>query len=306
MWFYQFWYRVYVSTTHGEYYLKLFHIVVHSVANSLMGLLAYNYFGAKDRLTPQLICFMMLSNHCVRREESLLFNDQIMYSISIVAVYCLSVLGLPLVSAFFFTVSMSIKAGTMLYMPAVLGVIQYRFGMLYLVAAVAIIVLWQAYVAYPFLKVSGGETELIDYIHMSKLFGGNGKGEPGWGASQKWSIYWQFIPPAWYNSHSFLSFTKYTMLALNTYHFFVRQNALPRCLQNISFRTPRQPESKAGDVRFSVECLFIGNMCGIIMVPGAHSQFQFWYTYSIPLLVSWLPLPWPLAPLCYLFFFPAA
>ena len=57
---------------------------------------------------------------------------------------------------------------------------------------------------------------------MSKLFGGNGKGEPGWGANQEWSIYWQFIPHAWYSSHHFLSFTKYTMLALNTYHFFVR------------------------------------------------------------------------------------
>ena len=42
------------------------------------------------------------------------------------------------------------------------------------------------------------------------------------------------------------------------------------------------------------------------MVPGAHAQFQFWYTYSIPLLLSWLPIPWLFYPLCYLFFFPAA
>lgn len=65
----------------------------------------------------------MLSNHCVRREESLLFNDQVMYSLCLVGIYLLSVRGWPLLAAFFFSLSMSVKAGTMLYMPAVLGVI---------------------------------------------------------------------------------------------------------------------------------------------------------------------------------------
>ena len=90
---------------------------------------------------PQLICFMMLSNHCVRREESLLFNDQIMYTLTLLGVYLLAVRGWPLTSALFFSLSMSIKAGTMLYMPAMLGIVQYRFGILYLAGAVLVILI---------------------------------------------------------------------------------------------------------------------------------------------------------------------
>lgn len=227
-----------------------------------------------------------------------------MYSLCLVGVYLLSVRGWPLLAAFMFSLSMSVKAGTMLYMPAVLGVIQYRFGILYLLGSVLIIISLQAYLALPFLKIGGGQTELIDYINMSKLFGGNGSGEPGWGAVQKWSIYWQFIPESFYNSYEFLSFTKYTMLFLNVYHFFVKKSALVRCLYNLN---PLAIErARPSDLQFSIECLLIGNMCGIIVVPGAHSQFQFWYTYSIPILISWLPLHFALVPLCYLYFFPAA
>ena len=123
---------------------------------------------------------MLLSNHCVRREESLLFNDQIMYSLSIMGIYAISCLGRPLLAAVFFTFSMSIKAGTILYMPAFLGVVQYRFGIGYLIISIIIILNWQYIVAKPYIV--DGETTLIDYINMSKLLGGNGKGEPGWGA----------------------------------------------------------------------------------------------------------------------------
>lgn len=113
-----------------------------------------------------------------------------MYTLTLVGVYLLSVKGWPLLSAFFFSLSMSIKAGTMLYMPAMLGIIQYRFGILYLVGSVITLVLPQVYLAWPFLSLGTGQTSLQDYINMSKLLGGNGKGEPGWGAIQEWSIYW--------------------------------------------------------------------------------------------------------------------
>lgn len=139
---------------------------------------------------------------------------------------------------------------------------------------------------------------------MSKLLGGNGSGEPGWGAIQEWSIYWQFIPAQYYNSLEFLYFTKYAMIFLNVWHFFVRKGALMRCIRNLNPLNIVKAEES--DLRFSLECLLIGNMCGIIVVPGAHSQFQFWYTYSIPILLSLLPLQHFMLPLCYLYFFPAA
>ena len=39
------------------------------------------------------------------------------------------------------------------------------------------------------------------------------------------------------------------------------------------------------DIKFTIETLFLGYMCGIIMCPGGHTQFQFWYTYMLPILI---------------------
>lgn len=52
LWFYSIWYHVYVHTDNAEYYLKLFHVLLHSMANSILALLAYNYYGKNDRVMP--------------------------------------------------------------------------------------------------------------------------------------------------------------------------------------------------------------------------------------------------------------
>ena len=49
LWFYSYWYTLYTQTDKAEYYLKIFHIMVHSVANSILGLLAYNYYQRPRR-----------------------------------------------------------------------------------------------------------------------------------------------------------------------------------------------------------------------------------------------------------------
>lgn len=70
-----------------------------------------------------------------------MFNDQIMYSICIFAIYLISVWGLPLISSFVFAVAMSIRAdGTLLYMPAFLTVVWNRYGPVHVLASLAILI----------------------------------------------------------------------------------------------------------------------------------------------------------------------
>ena len=45
------------------------------------------------------------------------------------------------------------------------------------------------------------------------------------------------------------------------------------------------------DVTFCVETIWLGFMCGVIMCPGGHTQFQFWYTYMLPVLIQMVGLP---------------
>ena len=64
-----------------------------------------------------------------------------------------------------FSVSLGIKAGGILYMPALLGAIQYRFGIFKLLSCVVVIFAWQLIIAAPFvLPQYGGKTSLETYI----------------------------------------------------------------------------------------------------------------------------------------------
>jgi predicted membrane-bound dolichyl-phosphate-mannose-protein mannosyltransferase len=117
-----------------------------------------------------------MSNWVVNREECKLYNDQMMELFCVLGIYLLSCHSSPLLSSFSFTVAMSLKAGAILYLPGLLGTIQYRYGLRRLVAAILIIVGWQVAVAAPFLKQFGGETDVKTYLQMSKLMGGDGRG----------------------------------------------------------------------------------------------------------------------------------
>ena len=79
---------------------------------------------------------------------------------------------------------------------------------------------------------------------------------------------------------------------LNIYHFFVRKNALWRCLENLRDTfTIKKPA--ALDFKFMIECLLLGLMIGIVLMPGGHFQMQFYSRYFIPLLIHMVGLPIP-------------
>ena len=119
---------------------------------------------------------------------------------------------------------------------------------------------------------------------MAKFLGGDGKGGTrGWGAQYQFSIYWRFISEKAYYSDDFLFYTKCTVVCLNIWHFFIKKNALWKCLKNLINFKCREPTHE--DIKFTIETLFLGYMCGIVMCPGGHTQFQFWYTYMLPILI---------------------
>jgi len=71
---------MYISNENAEYFMKAFHMIVYSVANLIVGSMAYDYFSGYDKnllgsLRAQTVCFVILANQKVRREESLLYND---------------------------------------------------------------------------------------------------------------------------------------------------------------------------------------------------------------------------------------
>jgi uncharacterized membrane protein len=114
----------------------------------------------------------------------------------VLGIYLLACRNLPVVAALVFSMAISLKAGAILYLPALLGVIQYRHGVFKLLLSILVMVSWQYAVAAPFIAPEyGGQTSPMMYLHMSKLLGGDGKGGAyGWGATFEWSIYWRFIP----------------------------------------------------------------------------------------------------------------
>jgi hypothetical protein len=64
-----------------------------------------------------------MANSRVRREESLLYNDQFMEMICVLGIYLIAVKGNPVAASAVFSVAISLKAGAILYVPALLGVI---------------------------------------------------------------------------------------------------------------------------------------------------------------------------------------
>lgn len=116
-------------------------------------------------MTAQLLPFVYVANSLVRREESLLYNDQFMAFFCVLGIYFIICKDMPLISAYMFTISLGIKAGAILFMPAFFGIIMYRYGLTRLTMCLIIIIVWQIIIALPFVMYQlGGQTNFKTYI----------------------------------------------------------------------------------------------------------------------------------------------
>ena len=99
-------------------------------------------------------------------------------------------------------------------------------------------IMFQIIISLPFVL---GETSVSDYIEMSK-FTGKGRNGRGiyshvydyMGSSQHHSIFWSWVPKDLYeNKELFADRLKVSILFINIWHFFVIQNSLPLCINNL-------------------------------------------------------------------------
>lgn len=155
-------------------------------------------------------------------------------------------------------------------------------------------------IALPFCLF--GESTVNDYIIRSKLTGAGRNGIAGaaafWdylAAHQSLSIFWTFIPEeTYFNKEAFSDKVKIGMVVCNIWHFFFRKWAIVPCFQNLfsTFDFKKVYGINTHDqVRNTLEILLIGYICGIVLMPGAHGQFQYWYISIVPLLLGMTGIP---------------
>ena len=84
------------------------------------------------------------------------------------------------------------------------------------------------------------------------------------------------------------------MVFANIWNFFVRKWAIVPCFENLfaTFSTKKTYGVKTLEQkRNTLEILLVGYICGIALMPGANSQFQYWFISIVPLLLAMLGLP---------------
>jgi hypothetical protein len=146
-----------------------------------------------------------------------------------------------------------------------------------------------------------GDSTVADYIHRSKLTGAGRNGVAGaapfWdylAAHRELSIFWTFVPTELYFVKAeFSDKVKACMLATNVWHFFVRKRAFQPCIDNLlATFSSKAPGVKTHDqIRNTLEILLIGYICGVVFMPGANQQFQFWFIAIVPILLAMTGVP---------------
>ena len=169
-----------------------------------------------------------------------MYNDEIMILYLIMAVYYVE---RPYISALLMSLSLSVKAGGILIMPAFLGQIQYNFGIRKLIGVLVVMVGFQVALALPFTV--WGETSWRKYLFYSKFTlegrGGIGGAEPIYdymSSNHYATIFWKFLSEEVYNDKATTADRlKLAMILANIYHFFIRKNCFMKCINNLSLST---------------------------------------------------------------------
>ena len=163
---------------------------------------------------------MLLANYKI---EYQMFNDQIAVMFIAFAIYLFCINENAIYASVFLGFAWSIKAPTSLILPSFLGAIQYNFGTITLLKSIFVIFFIQYLVAAPFIhSFLGGKTDLQKYLYFAKYTGGD---QSETLTQHQFSIYWTFLSKEQFNSKTFIMLTKFSIVGLNIYHFFLRKGA---------------------------------------------------------------------------------
>ena len=214
------------------------HYSMYSAGLVAMTKVAFRYFK-RCPWKAQLIGFMLATNWRYKALQSEIYNDTILEFYLCWAIYFL-VTNKPVLGSLFLALSLSIKSGALLAVPAFLGIIHLHNGPVKLIVSIVIVVGIQVLVAAPF--VSDRAAKALGFIeartpvneYVSRFFGQR-QGSEGTELGAVWdmSIFWRFLGEDFYHSPYFPILTKGGQLAVNVYYFFIRRNSLPQCLYNL-------------------------------------------------------------------------
>ena len=265
--------------------------------------MSYTLFGDSDSGSAkvpmsQLIAFTLLGGHEHRLLELGLYNDSIMALYIFLAIATLS-RGSPMVSIFWFSMALSLKAAGLLLVPGLLGMIQHNHGTWYLILGVIFLIAFQAVLALPFTL---GETSWKAYLERSRLLGTGSGGSFGrrqvyevMASSHLHTITWGWIPEEIFEGRAaeLRQVLVGSTLFLNVWFFFVRKNLLPTCVQNLlnAFSSGKGVPMTLAKRRLAIEVCLVLWAVGCAFAPGAHLQFQLWWLALFPVLLALTPLP---------------
>lgn len=153
LWHYRFIYQLFQWTDNAEYILIALHFALYSATIALISKLSYQYFK-QDVMQAQMVSFMLVSNCFVRLLQEMCFNDSILAFYLVASIYQMTNQR-PLTSALLAGLSFSIKAGSILIVPGLLGWTHYQYGPIVLAKSILLIGFLHFAMALPFVSVWG-------------------------------------------------------------------------------------------------------------------------------------------------------
>jgi len=85
-----------------------------------------------------MIALILLANGEDRSQFVQMYNDEIMILYIVISIYQ-AMKGRPILSTFFITMALGVKAGVLLILPAFLGQIQYNYGTIQLIKCIVLL-----------------------------------------------------------------------------------------------------------------------------------------------------------------------
>lgn len=206
---------------------------------------------------------------------------------------------LVLIGSSFYSMAVSIKMNALLYLPGVLLTIYLleRCNTFKIVLNLAVMVIWQVIIAIPFWKEYPWEY-LQSAFNFSRQF------------MYKWSVNWQmvneevFLDPLFHRS---LLISHVIVLVVFLFYKLIPTNMnTPAGLLKIGKANLLHPFTDAvfSAMRVNAEqiayILLVTNYIGVLFARSLHYQFLSWYHWTLPVLLNWANVPYPLCVLWYL------
>jgi alpha-1,3-mannosyltransferase len=171
--------------------------------------------------------------------------------------------------------ALSVKMSILLYLPGVLVILFQRQGLLSTLQHMLILVLSQAFLAFPFLRENAA-AYLQSSFDLSRVF------------LFKWTVNWRFV-----DENVFLSPSWAKSLLIGHVSALVFFGLFVWCRSegnawNVLNRGLRRPTLPAGLTRLTPDyvatVLFTSNLIGILFARSLHYQFYSWYAQQLPFL----------------------